>query len=381
MGEMSQRVFISHASEDTERFVLGFARKLLARGVDAWVDRWEILPGHSLVDKVFDGIASAKAIVVVLSKHSVDKPWVREELNAAFVRRVSNRCRLIPVVIDDCEVPVALESTVWERIHDLNHYESEFERILHAIYGRSMRPGIGPEDILIRRQKLRDAFNVDLGEPISVSEDDYDVKELEALILDRDEASQVRRRAIEFSVSSGSCSADLVRQLVSDPSFGVRRTVLQAVRRSPDNRLREAFDIARVTRLLNDPNLDVCLEAIRLTCDLARLGLIPIEQLTVVNHHDHWHVRRNAIQGLINSGSSKTIELLYEFRTTSYHVSQQLMRDYISSHWRDFDGRERDLALALLDGLIHAKHASAPSKEKAQKLIDTLRGEVPEPLS
>ena len=58
---MNPKVFVSHASEDKERFVLAFAAKLRAQGVDAWVDRWEMLPGDSLVDKLFEeGLRNAR---------------------------------------------------------------------------------------------------------------------------------------------------------------------------------------------------------------------------------------------------------------------------------------------------------------------------------
>ena len=48
---MIPKVFISHASEGKARFVTAFATKLRENGVDAWLDRWEMLPGHSIVDK------------------------------------------------------------------------------------------------------------------------------------------------------------------------------------------------------------------------------------------------------------------------------------------------------------------------------------------
>src|SRR5712691_12860113 len=58
------KVFLSHASEDKE-FVLDFASRLRRRGVDVWLDRWEILPGDSFVDKIFDeGLAQAKAVKI-----------------------------------------------------------------------------------------------------------------------------------------------------------------------------------------------------------------------------------------------------------------------------------------------------------------------------
>lgn len=40
---MNPKVFVSHASEDKEHFVVEFATKLRARGIDAWLDKWEIL--------------------------------------------------------------------------------------------------------------------------------------------------------------------------------------------------------------------------------------------------------------------------------------------------------------------------------------------------
>jgi len=139
------KVFISHASEDKDRFVLRFAERLRARGVDAWLDRWEMLPGDSLVDKIFEeGIKNAQAMIVVLSRVSVSKRWVREELNAGMVKRIADSTKLIPVVIDECEVPEALQSTLWERIPNLDSYDAEFERILGAIFSVTAKPDIGP---------------------------------------------------------------------------------------------------------------------------------------------------------------------------------------------------------------------------------------------
>lgn len=141
---MAPKVFISHASEDKDRFVLDFATKLRDRGVDVWLDKWEMLPGDSLVGKIFeDGIKGASAVIVVLSKFSVKKPWVREELNAAFVRRVNSGSKLIPVIIDKCDVPEALSSTLWQRIEDLASYPDSLDRIVAAIFGTTDKPPLG----------------------------------------------------------------------------------------------------------------------------------------------------------------------------------------------------------------------------------------------
>lgn len=138
------KVFVSHASEDKDRFVLPFAIKLREQGIDAWVDRWEMLPGDSIVRKIFDeGLEDAQAVIVVVSRYSVDKPWVREEIDAAFVRRVESKSKLIPVVIDECDVPPVLKTIVWEKIGDLQNYDAEFKRIVMAVFGTSDKPPLG----------------------------------------------------------------------------------------------------------------------------------------------------------------------------------------------------------------------------------------------
>jgi hypothetical protein len=139
------RAFVSHASEDKNRFVVEFARRLRAVGIDAWLDHWELQPGDSLVDRIFEeGIGAADAFIVVLSENSVDKKWVREELNAAVVRRLSEGTRLIPILIDDVGVPVVLQSTLWVKIGSLSSYDAELAQIVRTIYGHTAKPALGP---------------------------------------------------------------------------------------------------------------------------------------------------------------------------------------------------------------------------------------------
>jgi len=139
------KAFISHATKDQERFVTEFAQKLRAKGVDAWYAKWEMQPGDKLIGKIFDeGIGNSDTMIVVLSKNSVESSWVREEMDTGFVRRVEKKLRrLIPVVIEDCEIPVALESTFQVRIRNLKSYEAELDQIVAAIFRLSDIPEVG----------------------------------------------------------------------------------------------------------------------------------------------------------------------------------------------------------------------------------------------
>lgn len=138
------KAFISHASEDKGRFVVDFATRLRSNGIDAWLDHWEIKAGDSLVDKIFEeGIKHANAFIVVVSSISVSKKWVREELDSGMVRKIEKSCRLIPVVIDTCEIPQALHHLKWVKIKDLASYDSELSEIISAILGTSEKPPLG----------------------------------------------------------------------------------------------------------------------------------------------------------------------------------------------------------------------------------------------
>ncbi|MEG9437831.1 toll/interleukin-1 receptor domain-containing protein [Edaphobacter sp. HDX4] len=138
------KVFLSHASEDKQRFVVAFATALRSKGIDVWLDRWEILPGDSLVDKLFEeGLKEAEAVLIVISAVSVTKPWVREELNTAIVNRITRQTKVIPIVLDSAEVPEALRSLVWEPVPDLNNYGPQLDRVVAGIFGHRDKPALG----------------------------------------------------------------------------------------------------------------------------------------------------------------------------------------------------------------------------------------------
>ena len=99
------RVFLAHSSKD-KPFVEKLASALLKSGVLVWLDKWEILVGDPIVDKINDGIQDSDFLGIVLSTHSVSSHWVRMELSAGLMRELSRKSVLVlPILIDDCEIP------------------------------------------------------------------------------------------------------------------------------------------------------------------------------------------------------------------------------------------------------------------------------------
>lgn len=135
------KVFLSYTESDAV-IADQIANALQAGGSDVFYAKWSIAPGDSIVDKIFeDGLSEAKFFLVLLSQKSVESRWVREEINAAFVRRLEKLTRLIPVIIEKCEVPMPLRTLRWV---DLTaDRKSGIRELIKTIHGVTDKPPIG----------------------------------------------------------------------------------------------------------------------------------------------------------------------------------------------------------------------------------------------
>jgi hypothetical protein len=108
--------FISHSSQDKERFVRRLEAGLRARGVQTIFDERDFQLGDSLPDVIFEkGIAVADVIVIVLSRASLESRYVKEERDAAVVRRIEEDVPNLVLVLDgltSAEIPMALRARI-----------------------------------------------------------------------------------------------------------------------------------------------------------------------------------------------------------------------------------------------------------------------------
>jgi len=138
------KAFICHGSEDKQRFVVEFAKQLRARGIDAWLDQWEIRAGDSLVQRIFEeGIRECDALIVVLSHNSIDRPWVQRELSTGVVKQIEQGTRLIPIVLDGVAVPESLKAIKWVKVADVESFGEALDEVVRTIFGVDSKPPIG----------------------------------------------------------------------------------------------------------------------------------------------------------------------------------------------------------------------------------------------
>jgi hypothetical protein len=159
-------VFISYNSADrstAERL----AAELRQHGFAVWLDRWEILVGHNIVDEVYRGIRSSEFVIVLLSCNSVDSRWVTEELARGRLREIEEQqIRVLPVRLEPCEIPEPLKT---KRYADFSSdWQSGMNDLLTAI--RALR----------LEQSLKRTTQSSLPRPVTMIEKFYSTVLIEA---------------------------------------------------------------------------------------------------------------------------------------------------------------------------------------------------------
>ena len=124
-----KRIFLGHASEDKPR-VRDLYQKLKARGFEPWLDAVDLLPGENWRVAIPKAIKAAGVFLACLSKQSVAKQsYVQREFRYAlskYAELPAESIYLIPVRLDDCEVPDLRMPELELNLRDL-HWVDLFE--------------------------------------------------------------------------------------------------------------------------------------------------------------------------------------------------------------------------------------------------------------
>ena len=118
--------FLSYAKEDAP-FVQALATRLLQDGVLTWFDQKDLLPGDDWKRKIDDAIERSDFVLVFVSSVSVAKTgYFQRELKYALEQRQlrpEGTRYIIPIVVDECQVPATLRDIHWLRADKANWYE------------------------------------------------------------------------------------------------------------------------------------------------------------------------------------------------------------------------------------------------------------------
>lgn len=138
-------IFISynHSDKDTAE---SLAKILVQAKQNVWIDKWELNAGDSLIERIESALGGADAILVLLSKNSIQSEWCKKELRSGLIRELEEKSVLvIPIVLDDCEIPLFLREKLWidfrkDKDDQLALLLRSLERISNPAQGRADTP-------------------------------------------------------------------------------------------------------------------------------------------------------------------------------------------------------------------------------------------------
>lgn len=138
-GSENIDVFLSHNSKDKD-IVKEVARQLQAKGLQVWLDEWELVPGQSWLTDLENAIERTKSAAVFVGSSGLGQ-WERPEKDAFLQRAVENKLRLIPVLLPgtphDYKLPVFLRHFTWVDMR-AGVTEAELDRLVWGINGKKL---------------------------------------------------------------------------------------------------------------------------------------------------------------------------------------------------------------------------------------------------
>src|SRR5271165_3740064 len=154
---MSFHVFLSHSSADKPA-VEELARRLAKEGIQAWLDKWNLIPGDPWQPAIEKALAESETCAVFVGPSGLG-PWQNEEMRAAIDQRVresARRFRVIPVLLPGTErperssLPTFLVASTWVEFRGSLDDQDAFRRLVCGI--RGIEPGPGPGQAIYEGQ-------------------------------------------------------------------------------------------------------------------------------------------------------------------------------------------------------------------------------------
>jgi TIR domain len=132
------KVFLSHSSAD-KPFVRMFSADLEAAGFEVWLDEAKLKIGDSLLPELAAAIDSTDFFLAFISENSIRSNWVRKEVALAATKEIKGASvKVLPLLLDNGDVPFLLIDKVHANFKRPEHYDSEFQRLLDCIEPRSL---------------------------------------------------------------------------------------------------------------------------------------------------------------------------------------------------------------------------------------------------
>lgn len=102
--------------------------------------------GDSLISKISSGLSESDYLIIILSNNSILSEWVSREVNYSLLEEINNRqVKVLPVIIDNCDVPVFLKDKLYADFR--NDYQSGFNSLVEVFSQSECSPTVLIKDV------------------------------------------------------------------------------------------------------------------------------------------------------------------------------------------------------------------------------------------
>ena len=106
-------IFLSHSSSDND-FTNKLHSLLEQAGFNVWYDEKILTSNTHLLTDLPKYIGNSESFIIILSKNSCDSTWVQDEYGyARELHKNKELNAIIPIVIDDCNLPGFFNNYKW----------------------------------------------------------------------------------------------------------------------------------------------------------------------------------------------------------------------------------------------------------------------------
>ena len=130
-----QQIFISYSHLD-EAQAKKMYETLSKQGFSPWLDKISLLPGQTWEGEIKKALQKSNFVILLLSKNSLNKQgYFNKEIKRTLDDLETNHpgtIFLIPTRLDDCSVPISLETIQW--IDMFPNWKEGFNRIRDSLF-------------------------------------------------------------------------------------------------------------------------------------------------------------------------------------------------------------------------------------------------------
>jgi hypothetical protein len=157
VGNKTYDVFISHKS-DCKPWVRVLAQNLKNQNYKIFLDEWELVPGKSIVNGLYQGLNQSQKGILVATPEAFESGWVREEYQQMMIQKQQDKDFVIIPLVLGKEIPdfPFMKDILWVDFRDPDKYRESFYRLLCAIEGKSPGPDGKFEDDLTFPQQPKE---------------------------------------------------------------------------------------------------------------------------------------------------------------------------------------------------------------------------------